>query len=745
MADTPQVRIRYDRKAALLMAGAVVLALVAASFLNIRILQSLENKAVDLRFELRGQRVPEAPVCIAAIDEKSLQEVGRWPWSRSVQADLVRVLKRYGVRFIFYDVFFSEPEVSQDQQTLKQLEEVLGRRGATASSEAMRRRLLDEIRKLRGREDGDTRFAKSLKQAGNVFLPIVPLNNDEGRTPQAEALNATPAEVLGSLESVLFQSRSLILSIPKIQSSALDSGHIRYTPDPADGIIRYFLPVVPYGGASIPHVVVQMARYHLGASKEPAVLVPGEYLLVGDRKVPVILEGEALIDYCGNRGTIPTYSVADILAERVPVEKLKGQVVMVGATADGLFDMRPSPFTKSFPGVEVNANIFENLVSGRFLTLAGEIWKVLLAVAMALLMWVLVPRLSPYRGILAFTVIFAGYLAVAQAAFSPGKVLLPVVVPLLSLLFTYLLLTTYKLMTEVRHSRYMKQMFQSMVAPTVVEEILKMPSGIELGGEEKVMTVMFSDIRGFTTYSEKHTPHEVVDILNEYLTQMTHLIFQTEGTLDKYIGDAIMAFWGSPAPQSNHAFRACSTALGMTELLHGTLHPRWKKEGREELQIGIGLSTGPMVVGFVGSEHIKNYTLIGDAVNLGSRLEGTTKEYHVEIIVSETTRDAVKDEFLFRELDLIRVKGKEKPLRIYELMALLPKAAESRKELALRFAEGLSFYRNLRFDDAEKSFQDCLRIAPADGPSKVFLERCWTLKMAPPEEGWDGVFTMKTK
>jgi adenylate cyclase len=727
------------------MAGGVVLALFAAYVFNFDFLQSLENKTIDLRFELRGHRKPEAPVCIAAIDEKSLQEIGRWPWSRSAQADLVRALRRYGAKYVFYDVFFSEPEVSQDRQTLQQLEQVLGRRGATAGGEALRRRLLEEIRKIRGREDGDTRFARALREAGNVFLPIVPLNNDEGRTPVAGALNATPAEMLGSGDEVGFRSPSLILSIPKIQTAALDSGHIRYTPDGTDGIIRYYLSAVPYGDVWIPHVVVQMARHYLSASKEPAVVMPGEHLLVGGRKVPILAEGAAFIDYCGDRGTIPTHSVADILAERVPADQLKGQVVMVGATADGLFDMRPTPFTKAFPGVEVNATIFENLVAGRSITLAASFWALLLVVAMALVMWFLVPPLPPYRGIVVFWIILFGYGVVAQLFFSPGNIILPVVYPLLSLLLTYLVLTTYKLMTEVRHSHYMKQMFQSMVAPTVVEEILKMPSGIELGGEEKIMTVMFSDIRGFTTYSEKHTPHEVVDVLNEYLTQMTHLIFQTEGTLDKYIGDAIMAFWGSPAPQSNHAFRACSTALGMTRLLHETLHPKWRAEGREELQIGVGLSTGPMVVGFVGSEHIKNYTLIGDAVNLGSRLEGTTKEYHVEIIVSESTHEAVKGEFLFRELDLIRVKGKERPIRIFELMAHMPKATEDQKRLSVRFEEGLSYYRTLRFEEAEKAFQDCQRLVPADGPSKVFLERCWTLKMAPPEKGWDGVFTMKTK
>jgi len=266
-----------------------------------------------------------------------------------------------------------------------------------------------------------------------------------------------------------------------------------------------------------------------------------------------------------------------------------------------------------------------------------------------------------------------------------------------------------------------------------------------LGGEEKELTVMFSDVRGFTTFSESHTPHEVVSILNEYLTQMTYLVFQTEGTLDKYIGDAIMAFWGAPTPQHNHAFRACSTALGMVELLKGILHPKWELEGREKLRIGIGLNTGRMVVGFVGSENMKNYTLIGDAVNLGSRLEGATKEYKVDILIGEGTYEAVKNDMLCRELDLIRVKGKQHPIRLYELLALKGKAGNNQELKVKAFEAGLAEYRARRFDEAERQFRNCLDLDPQDGPAQVFLNRCPLLKEASLPQDWDGVFTMKTK
>jgi adenylate cyclase len=226
---------------------------------------------------------------------------------------------------------------------------------------------------------------------------------------------------------------------------------------------------------------------------------------------------------------------------------------------------------------------------------------------------------------------------------------------------------------------------------------------------------------------------------------MTGLIFKTQGTLDKYIGDAIMAFWGAPAPQQDHALRACQAALGMVDLLHNTLHPKWESEGKEKLQIGIGLNTGGMVVGFVGSEHIKNYTLVGDAVNLGSRLETATKEYKVEILLSETTYGRVKEEMLCRELDLIRVKGKTRPIRIFELLDYRARCSENKLLKVKNFEEGLGHYRAQEWEKAAQKFKNCLETDPRDGPAVIFLERCLGLKKSPPGQGWDGVFVMTTK
>ncbi len=727
------------------MMGGVVLVLSLFCLFNSSLFQQIESKTIDFRFGVRGVRQPEAPVKIIAIDEKSLKEVGQWPWPRAIHAQMIRQLKTDGVKSVFYDVFYPEPERTQEQM-LGQLETVLD--STLGKSSRTKTKVMDDIKKFQAKENGDAEFGKALKETGNVFLPMDAIfeggQSNEGRSPEFDTLHTTGATLFGGNISSFLPAESLIVSIPELQQNVQDSGLILYLPD-LDGIYRYFPTAVAYKGKLLPNLSLQISRYLLNDEKDPVKIVAGKYAEVAGRQLPILDNGFAFINYCGPGGTIPSYSASDILYDRIPHEELKDAVVLIGVTANGLYDLRPTPFTKASPGVEINANIIENVYSGNFIRLAPNFLKYLLILVMALIMWYLVPRWNPTQGMGWFLIVFAGYIVLVCIAFASGHVIINMTYPLISLLLTYLILTTYKFRTEVRHSRYMKQMFQSMVAPTVVEEILKLPEGIALGGEEKQLTVMFSDIRGFTTYSEKHTPPEVVEVLNEYLTQMTNMIFQTEGTLDKYIGDAIMAFWGAPGTQQDHAYRACSTALGMVDLLENTLHPKWEIEGKEKLEIGIGLNSGGMVVGFVGSESIKSYTLIGDAVNLGSRLEGTTKEYKVSIIISETTYALVKSDMLCRELDLIQVKGKTKPIRIYELVDHRLKGAGD-KELKVRtFEAGLAHYRASRFEEASREFKNCLHLDPHDGPSGIFLERCRLLKDNPPPANWDGVFIMKTK
>jgi len=315
--------------------------------------------------------------------------------------------------------------------------------------------------------------------------------------------------------------------------------------------------------------------------------------------------------------------------------------------------------------------------------------------------------------------------------------------PVLTMLTIYLGITIYRYVTEEKEKKKIRGAFQYYLTASVVNEILKDPSKLKLGGDKKHLSVMFSDIRGFTSISEKLSPEELVRLLNEYLTAMTDIVFKYDGLLDKYIGDAIMAVFGAPLDQPDHASRACRVALEMMAELR-RLREKWAAEGRPDVNIGVGINSGDMVVGNMGSEMRFDYTVMGDSVNLASRLEGTNKEYGTNIILSEFTYEIVKDEFICRQLDAVRVKGKKKPVRIFELLGDIDDKPQWQEFLA-RFEAGLEKYREGKWDEAITAFGRVLELKPEDFTSQMYIERCESLKENPPEGEWEGVFTMTKK
>jgi len=389
--------------------------------------------------------------------------------------------------------------------------------------------------------------------------------------------------------------------------------------------------------------------------------------------------------------------------------------------------------------------VIDNILRGDFILQPR--WLVLVEIAVILAAVMILGAVLHYvRGLssaAAAVVLLAAYLVGSQWLFVAFGMPVGLVYPLLAIGLTYSAISIQHYVVEEGEKRKIRDAFGLYLNPHLARLVSERPDMLALGGEKRELTVLFSDIRGFTTMSEQLEPEALVELLNEYFGKMTDVIFSQDGTLDKYIGDAIMAVWGAPVPQSDHAIRACQAALGMVRGL-AALMADWRQRGLPELDIGIGINTGPMVVGNMGSARRLSYTVIGDNVNLGSRLEGLNKMYGSHIIASEATLQAVRGVLVARELDLVRVKGKRLPVRIYEILA----TADERQRwqpLVRGFDAALAAYRAQRWDDAMFAFAAVLEKYPDDGPAQLYLERCRDMLAAPPESDWDGVTIMETK
>ena len=447
----------------------------------------------------------------------------------------------------------------------------------------------------------------------------------------------------------------------------------------------------------------------------------------------------------GPSKTFPHYSIHDIIKGKIPVDKLRNKIVLVGVTATAVYDLRVTPFSPVYPGVEIHANVIDNILHQNFLIFSSMIRfiDIIAIIAFGLAMGLIIPRLRAVWGAFVALFIICVFIAVNLCAFFQFNICLNLVYPVLTMMVIYMGITIYRYIKEEREKKKIRGAFQYYLTASVINEMLKDPTKLKLGGDKKDLSVLFSDIRGFTTISEKLTPEELVRLLNEYLTVMTNIVFKYDGLLDKYMGDAIMAVFGAPLYQPDHAKRACLTALEMMSELQ-KLQKKWQAEERPVLNIGIGINTGDMVVGNMGSEMRFDYTVMGDMVNLGSRLEGINKEYGSNIIISEFTYAVVQDSMSCRDLDLVRVKGKNKPVKIFELLGE-KKDKDNWKDIIDSFEKGLMLYREAKWDEAIASFKQVLAIRADDFASSMYIERCKTLKEHPPAKPWDGIFIMTKK
>jgi class 3 adenylate cyclase/CHASE2 domain-containing sensor protein len=667
-----------------LLIGVIIILMIIFLLRETIIIDVIESKSMNLNFFMTDvfhkpeeiskgvYRISKAKglrndIVIFGFDENSLADLGRYPWRRSVYAEfLENVNKDENSRPIatLIDVLFTEE--SQDKKEDKILADALYRYRDNTVIDLF----ADVSPQITNVSEA---VAERLKNIDYLGIPA----NDN----YAQFINVVTPPI-----SEILNTKVLIGP-----ATALPALNLRLAAADADRVTRRLALVVKIGDKYYPSTVLWLAMLYYRVGPGDVEVNMGKNIILkgatirgdkgaAERKedvvIPVDEQGALLINYHGRPGLFQVRSFSDVVKGRVSPKYFKDKIILAGVYAEGLQDIHQTPYGAMF-GIEMLANVTTQLLNRTYVSFSKDYINILLVIIFGLVISYIVGRKSILVSYVSTIILAAIYFFVVVFLFDRYRYMLNLSAPLITGILTLFSMIVYRILTEEKEKRVIQNMFANYVSKSIVEELLKHPEKLELGGEDREITVLFSDIRGFTTLSEKLTPQELVSHLNEYLSAMTEIIFKYEGTLDKYVGDEIMAFWNAPVDQPNHAELACLTALDMMEKLR-ELNASWPEEKR--LNIGIGLNTGIMTVGNMGSKNRMDYTLMGDNVNLGARLEGTNKIYGTNIIISEFTYEKIKDRFLCRELDNIRVKGKLKPVKIYEVLDYIPQGVELAKQ-----------------------------------------------------------------
>lgn len=825
--------------------------------------ESIELKTFDTRFRIRSKYTrpqPSPDIVIVAIDQKTLDDLGAWPFSRVQYTRALDHLKRDGAAVVGFDINFPKPDEKSGLQEVRQAkQEYLARTPPAQRNPAY----LARLEEMERQADADTQFAEALRRAEKVVLgqffffnpaevshldiktqeayeevlafgaytQVVPLPDRHGTLPPHLE------QIYTGLEG--YQPQPNLLEFADAANYSF--GYFNFEAD-ADSIFRHTNLVIKYKQDYFPSLDVQILRLYLGVPDQDYGLFYNatgvEHIQLGKLRIPTDPAGQMLINFQGPMKTYKHVSFSDVAAGRFPPGTFSKKIVLIGPTATGIGDTRPIPLQEAgFPGVEIHANVLDTMLNQRFISrgLREELIDLAFIVLFGMGVGFVLARVRPpYLAPIAVTSLLI-FLVAAYFFLIWHHMWLNIVVPAAVLIGNSATISAYRVLLEDREKRKVRGFFQQYVPPGVIKELEKDPTRLKLGGEERELTIMFTDIRGFTALSEKLTPLELTHFLNAYTDEMTDIIFLHWGTLDKFEGDAIMAFWGAPYEQEDHTLRACAAALDMGRRVD-ELRQQWRAEGKPDINIGLGMNTGRVVVGNMGSRKRFNYTVLGDPVNLASRLEGVNKEYSTRIILSETTYKQAADvlgllerrltqefhlrpgelvspdgspaarrarqvalflghagqlaapqvlakhfglsgeaavhaavaqvehwqardkklgrflrhatpsfrPFVFRQLDWIRVKGKQEPVAIYELLGVAGEQNPYADLLAM-FEGGLQAYRHQQWEFAIDLFETILEKYPHDGPARLFSKRCRQFIAEPPEASWDGVFVMKTK
>lgn len=609
----------------------------------------VESKTYDLRLHLRNffhAQPSSDEIVIVVVDEDSLAEIGRWPWSRTVMADLVDRVASYKPRAIGIDIMFSEKE----------------------SPEA------------------DGRLAEAIRKAGNVVLAmpfIVATKEEEARapTPAPDYLWDSTFMQVKAVSGIDWKSWAVSADrvIPPIEEIAKGAvlGHVTSKVD-SDGVIRSEILSVNYGDDCYPSLALQVARVALGVDAKDMVLYGGSSVKIADRIIPTDLSSQVIINYRGGAKSYRYLSAAGILKGRSDAKSLQGKIVLIGTSALATFDQKITPFSGNLPGVEKNANVVQNILDNNFIRKSPGVVELVAILLTSLTLIITLPRLTAMKGVLLGFGLIGGYFTLANIFLFYQNIWINLVSPVANMLIIVATQTTTKLFSEEKRANEIRKMFSSYVSPKIVEVLVNNPEKAYSAGNRSTVTILFSDIIGFTTLSEKLAPEEVVAMLNEYFHEMAETIFFWEGTLDKFVGDEIMALWGAPTDQPNHAELALRCALNMSDRLV-KLQEKWHSEGKMNIDCGIGINTGEVVIGNIGWLGKKmDYTAIGNNVNIAARVEKLTRQYGTRILITGNTLEMVKPvleqglvgHVEITAIEMVNLRGKDEGVMIYSVKSL---------------------------------------------------------------------------
>jgi len=706
-------------------------------------LERMEAFAYDARLVLTMPQSLDERIVIVDIDEESLMAEGQWPWGRNKLAQLLNNLfDKYGVKVVGFDAVFPEPDRGSGLAVLASLAE-----GSLSTDTEF----IEQLPQLRDSLDWDNIFAHSLRERATIMGYVFRENDSTASIGKLPA--PTVAAVSHGTNVDFRKPKAHTGNYAVLQEAALSGGFFDNPTVDADGVYRRVPVLQSFQGDLYESLALAVTRaaagwpdiefvFHSGANRDSLNM---EWLNVGPYQIPVDGQATVLVPYRGRQYSFPYISATKVLNGTAPMYPLKGAIALVGTSAPGLLDLRVTPVGEKYNGVEVHANIVSGILDGRVKHHPHYVQGVeatLLLITAVLLTWVMA-RAQVVTATLFTMLVMVSLAAGNLMLWNKANFVVPLA-PVMTFAFAlYLCHVIFGYLIETRGKRQLSTLFGQYVPPELVEEMGDARGMFDMESDSREMTVLFSDIRGFTTISETLKPRELSQLMNEYLTPMTRVIHANRGTIDKYMGDAIMAFWGAPLEDSQHAQHALEASLRMQEDMT-RLNTEFVARGWPEIRIGIGLNSGMMRVGNMGSEFRMAYTVMGDAVNLGSRIEGLTKKYGIGIAVGDGTVAAVPDH-IFLEIDLVRVKGKDRPVAIYEPLGSGDKVSNEHKTMVKQHGRALKRYRAGDWDKAEQTLFMLHQSHPDRRIFQTYLDRIAYFRNNPPDDDWDGVFTHETK